>query len=408
MLQIMSLTRPQLWLAALLAAVSLAAMANAQDPNAHFATSARDFPSTAPEFHTRFNPFIEPDEFDPDLQFFAPAQVSDFGGGDPPNTGFYFTYDRMYINVSRPDGDPSFDDVGDGDFSWGNRCDLGFMTEDHVGWGSSIWHLDGPNELLAIRQERLGRFNEDDDPPGSGEEPVLNNRNPREYIVADSLNTIKVSSFELNRTWRRKQFHNGAVLEPFIGVRYMTVKDHGRADNYHRFGDDADGDPDLFAPTFEGPWEIYQTNRNVFENSMLGGQLGLRLFKQSGHWLMSAEFRAVALQNWQFLARHQDTTMTRVDDFNTGGLPEIIIEQRLLNSTDFSEFVWGGEIRGEAAYELTRDVSLRFGFFIMDLGQGIGRSNVFRPFPGSDTALAFDNDQDLFLGGVTFGVTVNR
>jgi hypothetical protein len=70
--------------------------------------------------------------------------------------------------------------------------------------------------------------------------------------------------------------------------------------------------------------------------------------------------------------------------------------------------VWGGEVRGEAAYELTRDISLRFGFFLMDLGQGIGRSNVFRPFPLADTRLESKNNQDLFLGGATFGVTINR
>lgn len=405
----MSLTSPLSWLAALLAVVSLAIVAEAEE----FGVTSRSLPATGPSFHNRFNPFIEPDEFDPDLQFFAPAEVGDFGGGDPPNTGFYFTYDRMYINASRPDGDPSFDNTGNGDFGWGNRCDVGYMTCDNVGWGASIWHLDGPNELLGVNQERLGRFNTDDDPPGSGDEPVLNNRNngttfARTIFVADSLNVIKVSNFEINRTWRRKQFHNGAVLEPFIGVRFMTVKDFGRADNYHRFGADADGNPDLAAPLLEGPWEIYQTNRNTFENSMLGGQLGLRLFKQSGHWLISTEFRAIALQNWQFLTRHRDTTFTRAEGFDTGSLPEIIIQQRDLTSTDLSEFVWGGEIRGEAAYELTRDVSLRFGFFLLDLGQGIGRSNVFRPFPFADTQLAAKNNQDLFLGGLTFGVTVNR
>ncbi|HUE70486.1 MAG TPA: hypothetical protein VMP01_06305 [Pirellulaceae bacterium] len=405
----MSLTRPHSWLAALLAAVSLTATAQAQD----FANQYRELPATSPEFHNRLNPFIEFDEFDPDLQFFAPAEVTDFGGGEPPNTGFYVTYDRMYINASRPEGDPSFDDVGDGDFGWGNRWDVGYMTADHVGWGASIWHLNGPNELLSVWQERLGRFNEDDFPLGSGEEPVLNNRNDgsqlaRVYLVADSLNVIKVTNFELNRTWRRKQFHNGAVLEPFIGLRYMLIRDFGRADNYHRYDEDAVGNPIIGPEIFEGPWEQYQTHRNVFENSMLGGQLGLRLFKQSGHWLLSGEFRAIALQNWQFLARHRDTTLTRVDDFNTGGLPEIIIEERFLQSTDFSEFVWGGEIRGEAAYELTRDISLRFGFFMMNLGQGIGRSNVIRPFPFADTALVAKNEQDLFLGGLTFGFTVNR
>jgi hypothetical protein len=141
---------------------------------------------------------------------------------------------------------------------------------------------------------------------------------------------------------------------------------------------------------------------------MLGGQLGVRLHKQSGHWLLSGEFRAIAMQNWQFLTQNVDITSTRVDDFAEGGTPEIVIRERRSTTSDFNEFVWGCEVRGEAAYELTRDVSLRFGFFLVDLGQGIGRSNVIRPFPFSDTVLVQKNDQDVFMGGVTFGVTVNR
>jgi hypothetical protein len=403
----MSLTRPLSWLAAAVAVISLAAAAHAQERDANFATNEHDVPSTAPQFHLAANPFIELDSFDPDLQFFAPAEVGSFGGGEPPNTGFYITYDRMYINVTRPDGDDTFES-NDGDFTWGNRFDAGFMSCDCVGWGMSAWHVDGPNDTNGVSQERLGRFNEDDDPPGSGDVPILRDRNPRIYDVVDSLNVARVSSFELNRIWRRKQFHNGAVLEPFLGVRYMTFKDFGRADNYHRFDSDAVGDPDLGSPQFEGPWEIYTTRRNVFENSMLGGQLGVRLHKQSGHWLLSGEFRAIAMQNWQFLTQHVDTTSTRVDDFASGGVPEIEIRDRKSTTSDFNEFVWGGEVRGEAAYELTRDISLRFGFFLMDLGQGIGRSNVIRPFPFSDTTLITKNDQDVFMGGVTFGVTVNR
>ncbi|MGH8245285.1 MAG: hypothetical protein ACREUU_02505, partial [Gammaproteobacteria bacterium] len=243
MLKTMSLTRPHLWLAALMAVVSLAAGAHAQDFGGNFATNEHDVPTTAPEFHTRFNPFIEPDRFDPDLQFFAPAQVSEFSGGEPPNTGFYFTYDRLYLNVTRPRGDISFTASDDGDFGWGNRIDGGFMGGDEVGWGFSAWHMDGPNVIDFSSQERLGRINEDDVPPGSGEEPILADRNPRRYIVADSVNTITMSSFELNRVWRRKQFHNGAVLEPFIGVRYETFKDYGRADNYHRYAADIIGNP---------------------------------------------------------------------------------------------------------------------------------------------------------------------
>ena len=51
-----------------------------------------------------YDPFIEPGHFDNDFQFFAPAEFDDFGGFPDPNTGWYFTYDRMYTNVSRSRG----------------------------------------------------------------------------------------------------------------------------------------------------------------------------------------------------------------------------------------------------------------------------------------------------------------
>ena len=38
--------------------------------------------------------------------------------------------------------------------------------------------------------------------------------------------------------------------------------------------------------------------------------------------------------------------------------------------------LFGGEVRGEASYELTRDINLRFGVTFLDLGQGIGRGDL--------------------------------
>jgi hypothetical protein len=54
-------------------------------------------------------------------------------------------------------------------------------------------------------------------------------------------------------------------------------------------------------------------------------------------------------------------------------------------------------VRAEASYELTRDINLRFGMVFLDLGQGIGRSDNIR-----------DNNEDVQIAGLTFGVTVNR
>jgi hypothetical protein len=56
-----------------------------------------------------------------------------------------------------------------------------------------------------------------------------------------------------------------------------------------------------------------------------------------------------------------------------------------------------GEVRGEASYELTRDVNLRVGFVFLDMGQGIGRGDKLG-----------QNNQAVQMAGVTFGFTVNR
>jgi hypothetical protein len=82
----------------------------------------------------------------------------------------------------------------------------------------------------------------------------------------------------------------------------------------------------------------------------------------------------------------------KINWFGTGG--DINRQQQFYRAT---QFTFGGEIRGEASYELTRDVNLRVGFVFLDLGTGIGRGDT-RAF----------NNQSVQMSGVTFGFTVNR
>jgi hypothetical protein len=364
--------RPFVWLAALLAVVGLANTASAQ----------------------RYQPFIDPGYFPSDFQFFAPAEVGDFGDGEPPNTGVYLDYDRTYVNVSRPDGQTSLFSEFEGDFTWGNRWEIGYMTEEDTGWQAVIWHLSGPNEYSQFFQERILAINPDDEGPG-GDILVVGDRNPRLFDVRTSLNVASLSSAEINKTWRRKQFHNGAILEPLVGFRYMKFKNWQRRDDYDRFGADIDGNPVPADPQIEGPYEQFTQNVSVFENYMVGGQLGGRLFHQRGHWLLSADVRFFAMANFQTLNDQQLTTLTRYVALND----DIELNQfsRVDAFDQTQEFVWGGEVRAEAAYELTRDISLRFGMVFLDLGQGIGRSDNIR-----------DNNEDVQVAGLTFGITVNR
>jgi hypothetical protein len=134
---------------------------------------------------------------------------------------------------------------------------------------------------------------------------------------------------------------------------------------------------------------------SVFENYMIGGQLGGRLFRQTGHWLLSADVRVFAVQNFQTLNRQQLSQITRYTALN--GDVELNQFNRVDTFAEAQEFVWGGEVRGEASYELTRDISLRFGMVFIDLGQGIGRSRSIN-----------DNREDVQIAGLTFGLTINR
>ena len=53
-----------------------------------------------------------------------------------------------------------------GDFTWGNRFDLGFIDDDSKGWIGTIWHIDGPNEEDIVahgtHQPVHGRWSPDD------------------------------------------------------------------------------------------------------------------------------------------------------------------------------------------------------------------------------------------------------
>lgn len=134
-------------------------------------------------------PFIEPDYFEPDLQFFAPADIDYFGDAKPPNTGWFFTYDRLYWAVSRPDSAPRPWYV---DWTWGNRFDVGYMTEDDGGWLFSGTHVDGPTTEAGGWRANF-------------------------------------SSVELNKVFRLEPLHHNGIIEPFIGVRYVQFNDFGPA-----------------------------------------------------------------------------------------------------------------------------------------------------------------------------------
>jgi hypothetical protein len=377
----MSLIRSTARLAAFVVVLALAASSRAQGV------------PTAPGHDSfwKFQPFLDPGYFEPDFQFFAPAEVNDFGGEEKPNYGLYITFDRTYVNVSRPRDEFSFGSGTDGDFTWGNRMEVGYMHGDPHGWQAVLWHVNGPNELWANADAQVLQSNL----TGDTSFPFLI---PQAY---DSLNQLKMSSFELNKVWRRPPFHNQVNFEPFVGYRYMNVRDFFQRQAVVEVS--VVGDEFFALDTF----------RSIFENDMHGGQLGGRFFRQRGHWMLSADIRFFAMANFQKLRLIREQSFLPNPDENPANgvvdvigplplpFPPLVSDgadvNRALANQHRTQFCWGGELRVEASYELTRDINLRFGGVFLDLGQGIGRGFLMRL-----------NNQDIQMAGVTFGFTVNR
>ena len=70
----------------------------------------------------RYLPFVDLNYFSTDSQFFAAADIDDYGGGPNPSTGWFATFDRMYMYVCRPNAE---DSSPQGDMTWGNRIAVG-------------------------------------------------------------------------------------------------------------------------------------------------------------------------------------------------------------------------------------------------------------------------------------------
>ncbi|MFO0886404.1 MAG: hypothetical protein U0894_19865 [Pirellulales bacterium] len=90
----------------------------------------------------------------------------------------------------------------------------------------------------------------------------------------------------------------------------------------------------------------------------------------------------MGLNNWQKYEAYDETILRNATRgfTTTGGSTtgsSIILDTRKTNpvSNSGNEFVFGGELRMEAACEVTRDISLRAGFMYMLLGHGVARQD---------------------------------
>ncbi len=354
-----------------------------------------------------YHPFAEPLEFNPDWQFFAPVDVDslmELPSRKRANTGWFATYDRTYQWVSRPNVEQS---KTDGDYTWGNRYDLGFMTDDRQGWLIGFRNIGGPNEYHNIYQERINRFNAADTGPTDPTpvQPFLDRNDEtlgtRAYILGDSVNVAGLSNFEINKTWRREPYRFGGTIEPMIGLRATNFKDYALNQTYNR-SQNLISSPGTFSTTTDV--ETLLSMETQIANKMIGGQLGFRYFNYYKRYTLSSEFRAFGCQNFQTRSFRQVAFTTEYSGIGTG---TNTVATDFTSGTAFvdshnSEFVVGFEVRAESAYQITKYLSVRGGIDIVDFGSGIWRGQN----PGFGNV--FNHDQNVLIAGFTGGITLNR
>lgn len=311
-------------------------------------------------------------------------------------TGFFFDYMRLKANVSRS---READGSQFGDWTTGNIFDFGYMRDaDHhgqaSGWLMSVLKMNNPN--LFLRNENIDR----------NDNEVLDLLGNPIGETFEQLNAFNVYGVEVNRVWRMEPTFHGAILEPFAGVRYVRIRDHFGTARYNVVNP--------VIPTV-GPangvlqfseFDNYIDSATFTDNDLYGGQIGLRAFKQRGRWRLGTEIRGFSFHNFAERTIETADTFTERDVFalydENGALTAIAngpLESTVtvLDDNDVkNRFVWGGELRIDVGFDITKKFSIELGGVFLAFADGIGR--------GNESLIG----ESFISGGATLGFAINR
>lgn len=361
-----------------------------------------------------YHPFAEPLTQQPDWQWFAPVdvqQLEDLQMRQKGNYGWYLTYDRIHAGLDRPLIEPESNKF---DTTWGNLWTFGVMDEcDDAGWDVRFLHFSGPNSYTGIETLRPGSF---EFPAGVIEEfPTLYERfnfdpgfsDGRYVYIRDSLNVASLGSFEVNRVWRTEPYQYGGFLEPIVGVRYMDFTDLNVADGYSVF-------------TANGLlYENLYISDITSKNRMLLGQIGFRYHRDFARWRFEGMFKALMGGNFQTgSVLTQQIGFAGTDVEETGGVDfeDVLRPVNILTDAPGlgDKGVFGLDTNVGASYMLTKTISLRGGFGLLYMGNGIARGSQIPGLSGPvTTPPAFGPSsafvqQNLVMPSVNLGITFNR
>ena len=311
-------------------------------------------------------PLATPGMFDYDAQLFAPLEFTN--GKEPkPNSGFNFTVDRSYISLSRGTQILSATGVqtsNGSEFNWGTNYELGWIGDEDKGWNARFDNLTGSFFV-----------------------------NGQDIQAGNPLHVEqKFATFQLNRIFRQNLSHGG-YFEPFFGGRYMNLSDSGTED--------------LDVPAIPGPPRIPGFGlrfRQQVRNSTFGFQTGARYNIRRGRWRFTYSGAVAATYNQQ---RYQTSNFITT--------PQLIGQQT--GQTSFSDQSFVPILDGglDAAYHISRDLSLKLGATGIYSWNGIARINTETlttnglsdlSVPG--TPIFIPDDENLVAVGFRFGIEWRR
>lgn len=402
-----------------------------------------------------------------EFQPFAPADLSPYGSGPPPNEGFFFTFDLLHWSISAPSqttiGAPGLTrTVWDGgflreetnslttgelsaDFTSGQRFEVGFVR-DRGGWLFGAFNLTSQTQRInrshasvvfedppfgPLGLERLmgfididgdgfdddinfnsifGRDGIDTDVPPDGEpdQPFATDfgdivRLPVRFDDLQIRNRTQFHGVELMHVHRFPQTRKGAVWEMYFGARYLEFHDRFQVWGFGREPLEDDDDEVIGLPTTILADSRWNTSSR---NNIVGPQIGVHWHQRTGRFLWNIDARYMAGANFQGIT--QGGTIGSELEPGPANAPLSFGRTTFNHSVHEREFSNIVDLRLNMAYQLTRAVSLRVGWTGMYM-DGIARASNMIRYQLPDMGIRTDqNRQDVFVHGVNFGVEVNR
>ena len=302
-----------------IAGALLAALASGYSIQAQVDIPSAEFEHRPLERPASNRPFASPGIFDYDAQVFAPIEFTNDEQKDPP-TGFFLTFDKTYTSVSRSGSDSTEDtsqSVGN-HYLWGERYEFGWMNDSNDGWQFGY-------------QNSSGIFFANGQDVTAGSPTLVDNR---------------FATFEINRIFRQS-LSQGGYFEPYIGAQYLNFNDKTLQDTAQ----------------VDGVAAGVNRFKQEVDNNAFGIHAGARYNKRSGRWRLTADGAIATTYNQQ--------SFFATDLFSSAGTTTTNEN----NSTDQS-FVPLLDLQFEAAYNISRDISLRFGVQTLYAFDGVARANA--------------------------------